>query len=93
MDKSKGQSCQARRTREREVDRGGAVGAKGGPDEEGGGRVGGHIWEGAHPVYTPGYPAQTRLDSVPHVLFIPSVSIHTVLGFILYITMVVHELL
>ena len=34
MDKSKGQSCQARRTREREVDRGGAVGAKGGPDEE-----------------------------------------------------------
>ena len=54
---------------------------------------GGHIWEGAHPVYTPGYPAQTRLDSVPHVLFIPSVSIHTVLGFILYTTMVVHELL
>ena len=69
------------------------MGAKGGPDEEGGGRGGGHIWEGAHPVYTPGYPAQTRLDSVPHVLFIPSVSIHTVLGFILYITMVVHELL
>ena len=73
MDKSKGQSCQARRTREREVDRGGAVGAKGGPDEERRREMGGaHLGGGTSCLHPQCYPAQTRLDSVPHVLFIPS---------------------